>query len=162
MGIMPPNITLLPFWAAYHFMHFSPANFPSNKAASCSKQIFLAGRALLWSFNTVLRLNRELGGVWRLRMMSSTHWGGSRTFSRFGDRSSCLGQTRIFVHENSRAVKYREIRVWFGQTKIFVQENSRAVKYRTKNSPQLCIWPLLSILGPVSYTHLTLPTIYSV
>ena len=55
----------------------------AHKAAYYNKQKFWPGNVLFWSFDIVLRLNRELGGVWRLGVICSTNWGGSRTFSHF-------------------------------------------------------------------------------
>ena len=52
------------------------------RAASDSKRLFLTGRRVfLERVHRFLRLNRELGWVWRLGMNCSTRWGGSSTFS---------------------------------------------------------------------------------
>ena len=104
------------------------------KAAYYNKQKFLPRNVLFWSFDIVLRLNRELGGVWRLGMICSTHRGGSRTFSRFSVAAVLMLDKQEFLSmknlERSKSEKYGEflsswpLWLFLGQKSLFGQSKN--------------------------------------
>ena len=66
----------------------------------------MPGKAHSWSFDIVLM--RELGGVGRLGMVCSTHWGGSRAFCRFSVATAFIIAKQGFLSKKTRELSNTE------------------------------------------------------